>query len=158
MMAPAALRNTTVQPAGKASVEKLELVLAARSKVSDTPLVLLTNSVKRVVVPGPVVLVVCAAPSGPAPTPTTPPPPMTALPVRSTELAAMAVKVSLTVAVLVGSSLEVAVLLTENGPPVELVGSVARSTTLYVAPLASVPVSGTPLPLVSSSGVKPSAW
>ena len=98
--------------------------------MSATPLVLLTNSEKRVVVPGLVVLVVCAVASGPAPTPVTPPPPMAALVVRSTELATMADKVSLTVAVLLGSSFEVAVLLTEYGPPVELVGSVARNTTL----------------------------
>ena len=98
--------------------------------MSATAPVLLTNSEKRVVVPGLVALVVCAVASGPGPTPVTPPPPMAALLVRSTELAVIAVSVSLTVAVLVGSSFEVAVLLTEYGPPVELVGKVACNTTL----------------------------
>ena len=93
-------------------------------------LVLLTYSVKRVVVLGLVALVVCALASGPGPTPVTPPPPIGALLVRSTEFATMAVKVSLTVAVFVGSSLEVAVLPTEYGPPVEVVGRVTFKTTL----------------------------
>ena len=85
---------------------------------------------KRVVVPGLVLLVVCALPSGPAPTPVTPPPPSGATFVMSTELATMLVSVSLTVAVFDGSSFEVAVLLTVNGPPLALVGKVARSTTV----------------------------
>ena len=133
---PVLSRKTTVQPAGKVNEPKAESVLAARLNVSPVEADPLTTfSVKRVVVPGLVALVTMV----PAPVVANGPTPRPAmlevvfalvLFVKSTILTAMAVRVSVAVAILVGSNFDVAVLDTLYGPPVTPAGSVTFSTTV----------------------------
>ncbi len=154
-MALPASRKVTVQPAGRPA-EIAASVAAARSNESATALPLDTISGTRIVAPGLTVSGSTAVTSGPAPTPVPPGTDVTL--VRSTMLPVMVVSVSVAVAVLVVSSLDVATTGSLNGPPMEPGGSTALTTMLIEPPAGTGPESGMPLPLVSCSGVRPSAW
>src|SRR5262245_12441293 len=130
-----ASRNVTVQPAGSVSAANVGSVLAERSKLSAVPLLLLTYSVKRVVVPGFVAFVITAATSGPAPAPGAAPPGL--LFVRSTAFGVIAVSTSVAIALTSALATEVACLSTWNGPPTAPGGSVACNTTPVAAPAAT---------------------
>ena len=96
-------------PAGNTWVAKVKSVLAAKLNVSAIALVLFTNKVKRATTAGLVATVVTGLASGPAPAPGAPGSALVL--VKSTVFAVTAVSVSVAVAVLVGSVLEVAVLI-----------------------------------------------
>src|SRR5687767_7103621 len=88
----AASRKVTLHPAGIVIAANVASVLAVRSKLSVTVLLLFTYSVNRVVVPGLVAFVITAAASGPAPEPGAPGPAL--LLVRSTAFGVTVVRTS----------------------------------------------------------------
>src|SRR5215472_824341 len=129
--------KTADQPAGSVLLlPKVVVDEASRSYESATlaPLVLLTYRVKVVVVPGLVALFTTAEASGPAPEPNTPGWPRAALLVTSTVLVVMATKRSVMLALAPAfnapTTVDVAVAVALNGPPVAPAGKPAFTITV----------------------------